>query len=465
MGHIAYITSGVTGKVNAAIEMGRRLAGAGHRVTYLSPSDLSERFARADLPFVHLNGDAEIVSLSSQIDAEPRRWRRWKYRLALRSRSLHNPEPEERLKAINPDALLIDIELNYLTIATRGLHLPTALVAGWFNVIPADNLPPLHTTLVPRDSPESRTEIRRAWRRLYREKRDRRLRELFTFKGLKEGLQPVRYTTRRVGDLKALCRARGISYREVCDPKAWVIPFCHSSLPIFLYTARELDFPHTPPDRIRHLGPQINLNRKDGNADRESDTAWQRYLAERTEPARPMVYCSLGTFWGNQTSQLQRIVDAFRRMPDWDLVIGLGNRTPVDAIQDPPPNAYLMPWAPQVEVLKRATGAITHGGINTINECIALRVPLLVCSTAQVDQNGCAARVVYHGLGSTLDLSHITPDRLLAELTKVTKDSTVKDNLTRMAGVFEQYRDSEIAIEAVDALIHGNGIAEGASHR
>jgi UDP:flavonoid glycosyltransferase YjiC (YdhE family) len=66
-----------------------------------------------------------------------------------------------------------------------------------------------------------------------------------------------------------------------------------------------------------------------------------------------------------------------------------------------PPHVGIVERAPQLEILRRASLMITHGGLGSVKECAALGVPMLVFPLKD-DQPGNAARVEARGLGRVL---------------------------------------------------------------
>ena len=64
-----------------------------------------------------------------------------------------------------------------------------------------------------------------------------------------------------------------------------------------------------------------------------------------------------------------------------------------------PEGAHAFPWVPQLDVLRHADGCVTHGGINTLDECVLNLVPMLVYCGFETDMAGNTGRVVHHGIG------------------------------------------------------------------
>jgi zeaxanthin glucosyltransferase len=118
-----------------------------------------------------------------------------------------------------------------------------------------------------------------------------------------------------------------------------------------------------------------------------------------------------------------------------------------------PPNAIVVKWAPQIEVLKRATMMITHGGLGAVKECIVCAVPMLVVPF-RWDQPHNAARVVFHGLGARCESSAISFGRLSQLIDAVIADREIRKRVEEMSRRFNEVEGSGIGVRTVWQLLH-----------
>jgi MGT family glycosyltransferase len=125
-------------------------------------------------------------------------------------------------------------------------------------------------------------------------------------------------------------------------------------------------------------------------------------------PARaagaPLVYVSFGSQAYHQPAQLGVVLEAARGM-DARFVVAMGELASSPLARSAPPNVEAIDFAPQVELLARASAAITHGGANSVHEGLAHGVPLLVSPICN-DQHHNATLVAAAGAGRVLDLAH-----------------------------------------------------------
>jgi hypothetical protein len=96
---------------------------------------------------------------------------------------------------------------------------------------------------------------------------------------------------------------------------------------------------------------------------------------------------------------------------------------------DVPANVLIVKAAPQLWLLRRSALFVTHGGLGSVREAIAMRVPMIVVPQ-QHDQPGNAARVAHHKLGIHLEPDHVTGISLAATIERVLEhDAAYKNHL------------------------------------
>ena len=469
MAHIVYITNGMASTLNSSFELSRRLAAAGHRLSYVSPAPIEAAVAAHGYPFYHVAGDG-VYHEQRQAATPPWQGRsvpsptaglRWVRRCrAIRQASAENDEIERLVSGLRPDLLLIDIEMHFAVIATADLGIPTALPVVWFTLFDRSGLPPLHTDLVPDGTSRAQAwAIRAAWWRTRLGARAVEWRRRLRPRGY---LRPIPYHTVRYDDLRAVARARGYPLRQEIDRAQWLRPFGYRRLPILCFNAWEMEFPHDPHPHLHYVGPMVREQRGEPRFDAASRARWSALLRARDRPAardRPLVYCSLGSFWSADRAFLRRVVEVFERRPEWDLVLGLGGKLSAEALAPVPPNVTLLDWAPQIEVLERADCAITHGGIGTINECVWFGVPMVVYSTKHVDQDGCAARVAYHGLGVAADKDGDTSEQIERNVAAVLTEPAYRNRVAAMREHVRAYAEARVAVRTVEGLLRAEPAA------
>jgi MGT family glycosyltransferase len=125
--------------------------------------------------------------------------------------------------------------------------------------------------------------------------------------------------------------------------------------------------------------------------------------------ARPLLYISMGTIFNELPRFYRACFEAFGGS-GYRVSMATGK---VDAasLGPVPENFELRKFAPQLEILPRASLFLTHGGMNSVSEALWHAVPLLVFPQ-HGDQHLVAARVAELGAGLVLRPEDIEPGRL-----------------------------------------------------
>ena len=118
---------------------------------------------------------------------------------------------------------------------------------------------------------------------------------------------------------------------------------------------------------------------------------------------RPLVFASLGTTADPANPPVFRRILAACAGLDAQLVLALGQWNDEDEpVQDQlgaiPANALVVDFAPQLELLERASVLVTHAGVNTVLEALHRAVPM-VALPRSADQPAMGSRVVHSGTG------------------------------------------------------------------
>ena len=126
----------------------------------------------------------------------------------------------------------------------------------------------------------------------------------------------------------------------------------------------------------------------------------------------------MGTLVNGLTDVFRIILKAAAAIPGRQLVLSIGSNIQMDDIGPIPASAIVVPKAPQIELLKRAEVYITHAGVNTTLESLALGVPMVAIPVG-FDQPGIAARIVYHGVGKSIPVASMNEDGLSRAIQEV----------------------------------------------
>ena len=221
-----------------------------------------------------------------------------------------------------------------------------------------------------------------------------------------------------------------------------------AALPELVLCPKEFDFPHnTSHDPRRfYVEPSVDLERA------EAPFPW-----ERLDAARPLVYCSLGSQSFKGAREAYAVVArAVRDRSDWQVVLTVGDDLLSDELSELPPHVVLVPRAPQLAMLRRASVMITHGGLNGVKEAIIFGVPLVVVlleGGREADQPMNAARVVYHGLGVKADTRRLSAETVASLVERVLADPSFKERVAAMGKKFREAEDACRGVRIVEMLL------------
>jgi MGT family glycosyltransferase len=238
----------------------------------------------------------------------------------------------------------------------------------------------------------------------------------------------------QVGDLQA-------SFSQFCvqrgAPPLPAMEMIHESpwLNLYLYP-QELDYPRgVALGRTWH-----NLH----TCVRSTDEPW---TPPEDPERRRLVYLSLGSLGSADLGLMQRLVELLADTPH-RYIVSRGPRHDEYELAD---NMIGAEFLPQTSVLPHVDAVITHGGNNTVTECMWFGKPMLVLPIFW-DQHDNAQRVHETGYGIRLATYALEHDDLAAAVDRLLTDGELRDRV-RTAG--ERLRDqpgTEAAADLIERL-------------
>lgn len=426
MANILCITSGLTGILNASFELVSRLEAMGHSVTYSSPRDVNENvsvqgFNYLQLDPINFDPAPEPPAFSGPLRKLNRllhkvthiKERRRKAVLALNMDSF-----KEKLAHVNPDLIVIDIELHEHIMTLISMKQNVLLLSQWFSTWNRNGLPPIQSSIIPGISFNgSKLGMRLSWMNLKRKRW-----YMFT----KKKATSV-YTDRR-SILQQHAKAVGFPGQYIKE-NYWPGPFSYDQLPVISMTSQALEFPHDVRPNLYYIGPMIYGNRKDPSDNSMFSQKLNEVFEESKSENIKLIYCSVSTFSMGDKSFIKKVIEAVIGQTEWRLIVSLGGNIDTAAFGKIPENVFVFDQVPQLKILERADLSINHGGIHTINECLNFGVPMLIYSGKTSDQNGCAARVHYHRIGLMADKDLDDSEVIRSKIDMVLNDKSFVENI------------------------------------
>lgn len=413
MKRIAMVCPAVTGHLNPTTAVGCELRRRGHQVSVISLVDALERVRSTGLEFIPFGARefpaGSVIAMTQRLGELDR------------SEALRLTVDHYRREAIallkdfaglqqrsQFDALVVDQTMPGLTLAQE-TRLPFVTLCNALALNPEPTVPPWSTTWPYDPSPEGVA------------------RNLKGYDASSGAVKPV------LDAVKEHRRSVGL------EPLP--LPTAHqragdSPLAIISQQSPSFDFPRAHlPDHFHYAGPFVS------SAARPSTP----FPFERLD-GRPLVYASLGTLQNRLEWVLRPIAEAVSKLP-MQLVLTLG-RTDAIAPADLPGDPLVVSYAPQLELLRRASLVISHAGLNTVMESLSEGIPIVAIPITN-DQPGVAARLVHTGAGMMVSLDDLNAERLKATLVSVFESCRFREQAKAMQ---EEIRELGGAVRAADLI-------------
>jgi UDP:flavonoid glycosyltransferase YjiC (YdhE family) len=446
MAHILTVARGLPSVVYPSVELARRLAVAGYRVTFAGPLEAQELAGENGLEFValeasgfeqFLDADAD-TSILSRLSTVTRRRHRAREALSMAGFI-------RDLRGLEPDLILVNGEMHEHIIEAVGSGLPVVLLNSFVSIWRCPGLPPPHCSVQPGVGWKGgRLGISLFWLAL-------RFRKWWRMASLR-----LRHLgCDRLSILGSIARDVGFSLREETDVTQWLIPFTYRHLPVLSLHALEFEFPHRPSQGVQYVGPMVLESRVDRSLSAEDRIRLEVVSERRSEAGtrRRVIYAAFGSVFSFDPERLRRLFAVVSARPDWDLLVSLSGKISRHSLGALPERVHVFDWLPQLEILRLADVMVTHGGINTIDECVLYGVPTLIYCGFETDMAGTAARVAHHGIGIVGDPQRDDTAAMRRQIGELLTEPRFSENLLRLQQGYRVYEGNRVAERAVESLL------------
>jgi MGT family glycosyltransferase len=163
---------------------------------------------------------------------------------------------------------------------------------------------------------------------------------------------------------------------------------------------------------------------------------------------RRIVYVSLGTVFNDQPDVFRRLITGAARTGVHVVVSAGASFEALAELRSP--TVHIHRRVPQVALLTRVDAVITHGGNNTVQECLAAGRPMVVIPFGG-DQLANAHRVERLGVGVRMNAADLSVDAVRSAVESLA-DARMVARSTDLARALEAYRGVHAAADAVLGL-------------
>lgn len=327
---------------------------------------------------------------------------------------------DELIGRTKPDAVLVDVHYSWEALSLVKLRVPFALLSTKICLDRYPGVPPMTSGIVP-GSRASRVMSWLAWCRWD-------VTNFFT--NILWSKSPGLY--------KRVAKRAGLPPDAIATNRLLGIRI--ASVPEYILAPPEFDFPRLLATNQRYVGPYVDLERKDFRYDHCYEQQMKVFLEQRTA-GRPLVYCAFGSLPWQYAGVRDFVMRLIRSASGarWNLVLALGQSLAPQVRCAETGNCLVFGAVPQLQILKSCDLMITHGGMNSIKECIMCGVPLLVYPGAvDLDQEGNAARVVYHGIGMRGHLRTASSESIRAKVDALLANQRYQHKVQQLAGAVKR---------------------------
>jgi zeaxanthin glucosyltransferase len=362
--------------------LARALQARGHEIVYLAIRDMQHSIESRGFGYVPVHED---IWPPGTLAAHDQLSREELEHASMVRRSRMQDEPmralaERRIRDIDPDIALVDNFARDMVLLVHSLGVPCLRISTSLSVL-ADELPPITSSLAP-DANHFQLELERH--------------QLPTCMSSPAALAALSFQVARFG-----YPPHEVGVRSSLVPDV-------SRYPMVVLCEEPFDLPR------RGARPLYCAHRPELDRAESVDPALRDFAGDHS-----IILVSLGTHaakYRHSDGVYRAIADTMRAHPEWRAVVAASERfSSQGCLMDPPGNLLVRRHVPQLWLLRRSKVFVTHAGLGSVREAIALRVPMIAIPQG-FDQPGNAVRVAHHGIGVHLQPEAATRPRLEAAL-------------------------------------------------
>ncbi|MCX6239217.1 MAG: glycosyltransferase [Bacteroidia bacterium] len=428
--------------------MATLLKQAGHQVSFALPLDYWEEVHKhgflsiLEVPVPQLKKDVDLGSENNS-----------RYGSKVNADNLS--EFRENLRHIMPDLVMLDEQNSFKAIYYQILNVSVVFFISKPDTRKIKGIPPFTTYYLPKQTTTSNLFIEFLWLiRSYRAKID--LIRIKILSGNKD-----RYSV-----CAKISKKYGINFEELFEYQR-SFGYGVNGVPRLIISPKAFDFPHEEKQGVHRVGPLVDIRREGKIEHPRYETLMRNIEKLKISGKGRIIYASMGTVSRYDLKRCTKLflrlkmvaqinpVDLFILSTGKYFVLSTGKYFDINILLPMPNNMMVFESVPQVDLLQKCDIMITHGGMNSITECVFCEVPVLVYPLSRNwDQPGNSARVVFHGLGLRGRIESDSVKTISQKLNKLKLGySTFKQNVQEMKEKFEKHNNSTEVVRIIESYI------------
>lgn len=454
MARLIFLVLNTSSHYNASYKFARKLQESGHTIIYADNAEMEEKVRKEGFDFyervplfqkVLKNVDAYKTSLNDVQWSKPYIFL---YRYFYKKNFIQGDFLDKMLKDCKPDMVYLDISLKSFFPILEKNDIPYMILSTKVCHDKFTNIPPYNSAYIPQNTIGSKIKVELIWQKVLWKRSIKNMCSRLFFP-----LFPINFN--ELG--RSLAKELGVSFKEVIKnlrPDHYGLKHVYE----IILSPKEFDFPRATDEKQLYVGPIADINRIEPGLDEDSE---RKILhAIRKKGTKKLLLCTLGSYDSTHKQKridfLIKLTEAFASHTDYCVLVSTVKDVDIQQLSlgELPSNIHFFPWLPQLRLLRYADLMITHGGMQTITECILLEVPVLVYPlNLDLDQPGNAARVVYHKIGLQGNMNTVKPQKILKQAKTIVEDPTFKNNIEEMSQKYKACKDFDRGCDFINREI------------
>lgn len=424
-----------TGHIHATLKMAGLLSGAGYTIIYALPHEYQNMVVKhgfktcLNIPWFNLRKNAIQNVHNSGIEPDE---------LA---------EIRKSLEIIKPDLIILDEIESYKALFYKILGHAVVLSQSMPDPLREKHIPPFTSYRLVANSIFYDflstilwyKRIARFWFRLFYNK-------------VKTGWDDIHSQT------SAITKKHGINFYKSINVQSCSSPVI-KGIPRIIISPAPFDFPHQYREHTYRIGPLVDIKREKKIESPRYSVLMDRISQIKGLAKGKIIYVSMGTVSNYDIKRCTKFLKKIRKVanmiPEHLFVLSTGKFFDVNRLMPLPDNLMVFEKVPQVDLLQRSDIMITHGGMNSITECIFSETPMLVYPLSRRwDQPGNSARVVFHKIGLRGRIERDSVKTIAKKLEQLIDNyEFFRINILKMKQLFEDQNNSTQLVDIVTQII------------
>lgn len=161
-----------------------------------------------------------------------------------------------------------------------------------------------------------------------------------------------------------------------------------------------------------------------------------------------LIYISMGTVINDSVEFYKKCIEAFANT-EYQVIMSVGNLINIEDLGAIPDNIMISRFVDQIAVLSQADVFLTHCGMNSVNESLYYKVPLVMFPQTS-EQDGVATRV--EQLGAGVRLKNINAKSIRATIEKVLNTKSYYGQASKISQGFRKCAGAKGAADKIEQM-------------